>query len=298
VPQSAVEEDVIENLRIEALPEKQRKLEMKFQKRNRDILKAMPPVSKYDNVGYKYTYPVDLNTFFRVFLCNSPVKHQGKQYTSCWQLFEEVQGVYQIDVQEWSKDLPNDITSKKSLLDYKGSLERFCIGKKKMNISLPFVPKEICFEQHNRLFFVNEKQLVVILEVDSKENYPLKDTFKFRTCYVLTEETGTDGKPVVTMSFNYYVDWYKSTILKPVLLKAASDEIKGTGASIDKIIRNLIENGVFEKKREELEANKQAEISVEEESEESVESGSTLDKDERQVAQEQMLVEPKESVGL
>jgi len=246
--------------------------EMEFQLRNKAILKTMPPLEKYEHLGYQETYNVDYNTFYHVILGHNPISYKGKDYANFWHLYESEIGAYNVSINEWNVEEPKHVSVKKHLLKHRKGAERRSQATKDLGVSLPMMPKSISYKQDQSLYFINETQMALILDVEVQEKLPMIDTFKPMTCFLFKDTGKPEGKEMVTVEFRYYFLWLKDTMLKKMLQKSATQEILSAGPVFKKLVQELIEIGVFEKKKKELESKYDDQESEEEDDEDEQES--------------------------
>jgi hypothetical protein len=269
---------------------KAQKREIEFQKRNKTILKEMIPLSKYDQPGYQYQFAVDYNAFFRMVFCKVPLTYKEKSYSCFTEAIETKCKTIELDIGDWNQEVPQNISRKKDLLGVTKGLEKEYSGSKKVEAPIPFIPKKMDFTQKNKLYFLDENRFSVHLEMIVKPGIPFADAFRVKTCLVVKNEGKKDGKDLVSCEVKYYIEWYKETMLKTILTKAAKEEIDNSGAAMKDIMLDLIKAGTFEKLKEELALKDKVEESeeedgTEEENEENTEEGEEQEK-EKEVIEE------------
>jgi len=239
--------------------------EMEFQLRNKAVQKAMPPLEKYEHLGYQESYDIDYNAFYHVVLGHNPITYKGKEYVNFWQLYESEIGAYNVNVSKWDLDEPKHVSVKKHLLKHRKGAERQSQASKDLGVSLPMMPKSLTYKQFQSLYFINETQMALILNVEVQEKLPMIDTFKPMTCFIFKDSGKAHGKDQVTVEFRYYFLWLKDTMLKKMLQKSATQEILSAGPVFQRLIKELVETGVFEKKKKEMEEKHNNQDSDEEE---------------------------------
>jgi len=247
------------NKKVEAKIKKTKQREREFQRRNKAILAQMPPLEKFEQLAFKLDYDIDYNTFVQVILGSESLTFKEKNYSCFWNLYETQTGSYNIQVNDWNKEMPSNVTSKKALLSHLTPLERACKGTRDLAVSLPGVPKKITYDQKQTAYFVNEALAALHLDVTLVEKIPYGDAFKARTCFIIRDTGKKDDQKGVSIECKYYFEWFYSTIMKKMLIKGATDEIMAAKPIFEKLIAELKQEGIFDQKYAELQVLNQEE---------------------------------------
>lgn len=212
--------------------------------RRRKVLDSMPNLSSYRTTGYKASIEnTDIHQFFSVILSDENVSYKGKNYSCWWQLFGERTGAPEPSViAQWEPRPPQNFRSTKQLMNYEAPFcKRMVKGKKPLKGGGWFTPSFIEFEETQKLYVLDQKEIVVTSEVRFLTKFPFSDTFEYLNCYLIKENDDNE----VSIEYRYSMNFIKYCLFQGTIERQTQEEQTNNGIALRKIMAEFKSDNKF-----------------------------------------------------
>jgi hypothetical protein len=207
-------------------------------RRRRKVLESMPKLESFKVSGYKLTInDTDTQQFFNVVLSDNTMSHNGKEYSCWWQLLADRTGAPEpVSISQWEPRPPKNLRSTKSLMNYEAPFSKRLIkGKKPLKGGGWFTPAFIEYEEEQKLYVLDQKEIVVISEVRFLSKFPFSDTFEYLNCFLIKENDQNE----VTLEYRYTMNFVKYCFFQGMIERQTQEEQVNNGNSIGKLLNEF-----------------------------------------------------------
>ena len=232
-----------------------------FAERKKRILENLPNLSSFKVSGFTIVIKnTNLQKVFEVIFGEEGLNLKKKLFSSYWEiLMLEMYPKKKPTIGKWSLLPPKSFKVEDIIAFGEKPMIRKLVGYKPVK-DIPFL-SAFAFDDIHNLHIVDDKEIILIMDVKFHGSVPFTDTFTYKNCYIIKE----NHKQEVTLEFRYTMEFIKSTIFKRKIERTALEEINDTGRIVKGVTDGLIDEGKFDLPPK-FEAQESEEIIEEEES--------------------------------
>jgi len=212
--------------------------------RRRKVLDGLPGLGSFRTLAYKNGVKnIDMHQFFNVILSDNPVKLKGKEYPCWWHIFALRTGAPEaVTVTKWEPKPPEGFRQVKHLLNYEAPFcKRVIRGKKPLKGGGWFTPKYIEFEDTQKLYILDQKEIVLVSDVKFLSSFPFSDSFEYLNCYIFHENDQNE----VTLEYRYSMNFIKYCFFQGMIERQTAEEQAQNGVTVEAIMREMRDEGYF-----------------------------------------------------
>ena len=228
----------IANINKNALKEE---LSSLFAERKKRILENLPNLSSFQVSGFTITIKnTNLQKVFEVIFGEEGLDLNKKLFSSFWEiLMLKMYPKKKPIIGKWSLLPPKSFKVEDIIAFGEKPMIRKLIGYKPIK-DIPFLSAFMFDDIHN-LHIVDDKEIILIMDVRFHGSVPFTDTFTYKNCYIIKE----NDKQEVTLEFRYTMEFIKSTIFRRKIERTTIEEISDTGRIVKSVTDGLIDEGKF-----------------------------------------------------